>query len=95
MDEYHVTFAKSATRELRGLDPQIGRRVLAVVEKLSLNPRPPGCAKLTGSVNEWRIRTGDWRVIYTVDDAAGAVDIIAIAERIRSMLGGGSQADVL
>jgi mRNA interferase RelE/StbE len=74
MDEYRITFTKSATRELKRLDWQIGRRVLAVVEKLCRNPRPLGCLKLTGSINEWRIRTGDWRVIYTIDDLARVID---------------------
>jgi mRNA interferase RelE/StbE len=81
MHNLRVTFAKSATRELGHLDPPIARRILAAIERLAIDPRPPGCVKLTGSQNEWRIRAGDWRVIYTIDDAAAVVDIAAIRHR--------------
>jgi len=81
MSEYRITFARSAGRELDKLDPPIARRVLAVIEKLTQNPRPAGCVKLTGSQNDWRIRISDWRVIFTIDDAKRVVDISAIRHR--------------
>ena len=40
-----------------------------------------GCVKLTGSQNDWRIRIGDWRVIYSIIDKSGVVDIVAIRHR--------------
>ena len=61
MAEHRVTFARSAARELDRLDPPVTRRVLAAIERLDADPRPPGCVKLTGSVNGWRVRVGDWR----------------------------------
>ena len=81
MPEYRITFARSAGKELQKLDPPIARRIFKAIEKLAAYPRPTGCVKLTGSQNEWRIRIGDWRVIYTIDDAARAVDIAAIRHR--------------
>jgi mRNA interferase RelE/StbE len=48
MSEYRITFARSAGKELDKLDPPIARRVLKAIEKLSQNPRPAGCTKLTG-----------------------------------------------
>jgi mRNA interferase RelE/StbE len=55
--------------------------VLAAIERLAANPRPAGCTKLVGSENDWRIRVGDWRVLYTIDDKAEVVDIAAIRHR--------------
>jgi mRNA interferase RelE/StbE len=59
----------------------VARRVLAAIERLQTNPRPSGCVKLTGSRNDWRIRVGDWRVIYSIDDPTGRVDVSAIRHR--------------
>ena len=81
MPEYRITFARSAGRELNRLDPPIARRVLPAIEKLAEDARPAGCVKLTGSQNDWRIRVGNWRVIYTIGDNALAVDIVAIRHR--------------
>jgi len=81
MSEYRVTFARSAGKDLDRLDPPIARRVLSAIEKLAIAPRPPGCVKLAGSKSDWRIRIGDWRVIYIIDDAAAVVDIVAVRHR--------------
>ena len=81
MADYRVTLARSARRELERLDPPVARRVLAAIENLKAVPRPSGCVKLTGSRNDWRIRVGDWRVIYTIADGTGIVDIAAIRHR--------------
>jgi mRNA interferase RelE/StbE len=76
--DYRLTFARSARQELERLDPPISRRVLAAIEKLQ---KPSGCIKLTGSRNDWRIRIGDWRVIYSVLDTDKVVDVVAIRHR--------------
>jgi mRNA interferase RelE/StbE len=47
-------------------------------------PRPSGCRKLIGSQNRWRVRVGDYRVIYTVDDAGRVVEIIAVRHRSKA-----------
>jgi mRNA interferase RelE/StbE len=51
------------------------------LENLIANPRPKGCKKLKGGENEWRIRVGNYRIIYMIDDSAGAVDVTRIAHR--------------
>jgi len=51
------------------------------LEGLATGPRPHGCKKLKGGANEWRIRIGDYRVIYEIDDAAKTVDVTRIAHR--------------
>ncbi|MFB3132521.1 MAG: type II toxin-antitoxin system RelE/ParE family toxin, partial [Rhodothermales bacterium] len=66
MHEYILTFARSARRELERLDTTVIARVLPRIEALVDEPRPSGCRKLRGSKNLWRIRIGDYRVIYEV-----------------------------
>ena len=79
MARYAVEFRRSAQKDLGRLAPVVQRRVLGAAESLAVDPRPPGCRKLHGSGNAFRIRVGDYRVVYTVDDA---VLIVAI-ERVR------------
>ena len=81
MPEYSILFARSARKELQALDPTVANRVIRRIESLAATPRPPGCKKLEGSDNLWRIRIGDWRVIYSVDDRKRVVDISAVRHR--------------
>ncbi|HEX9989959.1 MAG TPA: type II toxin-antitoxin system RelE/ParE family toxin [Chloroflexia bacterium] len=79
--EYSITFARSAQRELEGLPASVIRRVFPQIEGLAHTPRPAKCRKIAGAANLWRIRVGDYRVIYEVADEAHTVDIIAIRHR--------------
>ena len=79
--EYKVVFARSARRELEGLDAGMARRIIARVETLTTNPRPRGCVKLQGAADLWRIRVGDYRVVYAIDDNARLVDIRIVRHR--------------
>jgi mRNA interferase RelE/StbE len=79
MARYAVEFRRSAEKDLRRLDPLVQRRVLRAAGNLATNPRPDGCRKLQGSENAFRIRVGDYRIVYTVDDAV----LIVAVERIR------------
>ena len=81
MAKYKIEFARSARKELLALDPTMANRVVAQIEALADNPRPLGCKKLKGSGQLWRIRCGDWRVVYAIDDAATSVDISALRNR--------------
>ena len=69
MASYDVELTSSAERELKMLSGQLIARMVPRLESLASNPRPPGCKKLRGGDNEWRIRVGDYRVVYTIDDA--------------------------
>ena len=53
---------------------RIDRKILALAE----NPRPVGCRKLKGYKDQWRIRAGDWRALYIIDDAAKLVTSLAL-----------------
>ena len=80
MAKYHVAFASSAEKELKDFPRQLIARLVRRLENLSSNPRPSGCKKLSGGDGEWRIRVGDYRVVYTIDDGklldTGGVAII-------------------
>jgi mRNA interferase RelE/StbE len=79
--EYTVVFARSARRELERLEAGVARRIISRVEALAEDPRPHGCVKLQGAADLWRIRVGDYRVIYSLDDDARLVDIRVVRHR--------------
>ena len=81
MSEYAITFARSARKELEALSRPFVARVLSRIEALGRDPRPSGCRKLVGQGNLWRIRVGDYRVIYEIDDGQQTVDVSAIRHR--------------
>ena len=78
---YRVSFTTSATRQLRKLDPQARRRVQAAIELLSVDPRPPAATQLVGGGGEWRVRTGDYRIVYEITDEELLVLVLALGHR--------------
>ncbi len=81
MPQYLVEFRRSAEKDLRRLNPSIQIRILRSIEALASNPRPGGCHKLVDSKNAYRVRVGDYRVIYTISDAVLIVAIESIRHR--------------
>ncbi|SPF33027.1 Toxin RelE [Candidatus Sulfopaludibacter sp. SbA4] len=81
MAKYHVAFLSSAEKELKKLPAQLIARIVPHLENLASNPRPSGCKKLRGGDGEWRIRVGDWRVVYTIDDGKSLVEVTRIRHR--------------
>lgn len=81
MVEYSIAFARSARKELEKLPTSTAQRIIEHVEVLLINPRPTRSVKLQGNRNLWRIRVGDYRVIYSVDDAARIIDISTVRHR--------------
>jgi len=65
---YRVALAPAAARQLRKCDPQVRRRLQAAIDLLAEEPRPPAATRLVGGSGEWRVRTGDWRIIYEIND---------------------------
>lgn len=80
-NSYRVALAASAEKELDALPSKVIARILSRLESLASSPRPPGCKKLKGGDNEWRIRAGDYRVVYEIDNTAKTVDVTRIAHR--------------
>jgi mRNA interferase RelE/StbE len=56
-------------------------RVWARIQALAAQPRPPGCRKVQGEEDVWRIRVGDFRVLYEIKDATRIIDIVAVRHR--------------
>ena len=81
---YEVNLARSAKKEVKLLDGVIGVRVIHAFRSLTNDPRPPGCRKLVGATNRWRIRVGDYRILYTIDDSAHLVEIVAVRHRSKA-----------
>jgi len=78
---YRVGIKRSARKELAALPVGIRRRVDAALLALADEPRPPGTHKLAGSKDLWRIRVGDYRVVYTVRDELLLVLVVKVAHR--------------
>ena len=81
MAKYAVEIKPHARKELDRLPGKLIGRIVPRLETLASNPRPPGCKKLKGGENEWRIRIGDHRVVYTIDDERFVVDVTRIRHR--------------
>ena len=81
MASYDVALTSGAERELKKLSGQLMARIIPRLENLASNPRPSGCKKLRGGDDEWRIRVGDYRVVYTIDDAKLLVEVTRIRHR--------------
>ena len=81
MDKYSLEIKQSAQKELDSLEDSVFKRIDRKILALAVNPRPPGCKKLRGYRDQWRVRVGDWRVVYFIDDAAKLVTITRVAHR--------------
>lgn len=78
---YRVEIASAAVRQLRKLDRTAQCRVQAAIELLAVEPRPSGAKKLVGGDGEWRVRTGDYRVVYEIHDNVLLVLVVAVGHR--------------
>lgn len=77
---YAVQILPVAARAIRKLPPEAKRRVQAMIELLEENPRPPAAKKLTVRP-EWRVRSGDYRLLYRIEDAVLTVIIVDAGHR--------------
>jgi mRNA interferase RelE/StbE len=81
MDSYKIEWKASAARELRKLDRTVIPRIRDAVKGLESDPFPRGCCKLTGSECTYRIRVGDYRVVYEVLQGRLIVEIVRVRHR--------------
>jgi mRNA interferase RelE/StbE len=77
---YKVLIKRSAVKELDELPPKVRRRIADKIEALGTTPRPPGVEKLSGQ-EKYRIRQGDYRIVYAIDDDAQTATLFRIAHR--------------
>jgi mRNA interferase RelE/StbE len=77
---YRIELRPAAARALRKLDPQVRRRVQGAIAMLAQDPRPPGARALQGRPGH-RVRVGDYRIIYTVEDDVLLVVVVRLGHR--------------
>lgn len=78
---YRVIFKPSTSKAIASLPADVRRRVVAKAESLAADPRPNGCTKLVGFDETYRVRVGDYRVVYEVRDAVVTVLVVRVAHR--------------
>ena len=78
---YEIVFRKSALKQLRQLPKAIISRLTSLVDTLADDPRPANCKKLKGVADTYRVRSGDYRVLYTVNDSIVTVEIVKVGIR--------------
>ncbi len=78
---YKISILKRAEKDIKKLDRSNKNRVVKAIMDLAEESRPIGCRKILSEKGVWRIRIGDWRVGYTIDDNLLEVTIIRIASR--------------
>ena len=81
MPVYEVLLSRAARKQLNILPVFIQNKIIEDITDLSFNPRPVACKKLKGYKNAWRIRAGDYRIIYEIEDQVLRVLVIAIGHR--------------
>ena len=82
MTPYRLDYEPKARRQLRAIKD---RRLLVALEReitaLADDPRPPGCLKMVGHKDHWRVRVGDWRIVYRIEDGRLVVVVVRVAVR--------------
>lgn len=78
---YSISYASSVAKALRKLDRATARRLLQAIGKLAEEPRPSGCVQLKGGDGEFRIRVGDYRVVYDIEDEQLVVLVLRVGHR--------------
>ena len=82
MAEYRLLIKPSAAKEIDAIDIKRERqRIVRRIQSLASEPRPPGCEKLAGPSSLFRVRQGQYRVLYSVDDARHTIEIIKVGHR--------------
>ena len=80
MASYSLSIKLSAAKELEAVPLKDRRRIVARIQKLAAHPRPQGCEKLSGE-EKYRVRQGNYRVLYTINDEGRAVIVVKVGDR--------------
>ncbi len=78
---YTVRVSPHAQRSVNGLFGKVRAMVEKAIDHLADDPRPPGCLKMKGRANQWRVRAGEYRIVYTIDDTNRLVRVIEVGHR--------------
>jgi mRNA interferase RelE/StbE len=77
----NIDFHPDVFKQLQQLPRPVFTAALKAIVALAGEPRPAGCVKLAGSTNDWRVRIGEYRIVYEIDDKAGRVTVFSVAHR--------------
>jgi mRNA interferase RelE/StbE len=80
VESYRIEVKRTAAKEIGDLPKADCRRVIAKIQLLARDPRPHGCEKLSGA-EKYRVRQGDYRILYQIDDSANSVTVVKIGHR--------------
>ena len=78
---YKIRLESSVEKDIKRLFAKDFHHIISHIKDLAENPRPHGCRKLTGFKNDWRIRIGDYRVIYEINNEEKSVNVIKVKLR--------------
>jgi mRNA interferase RelE/StbE len=78
---HEVYLEHAAEKDLKKLSGETFQRIIFHIKSLAETPRPSGCRKITGTKNDWRIRVGDYRIIYEVDDNVRVLKVMRVGDR--------------
>jgi mRNA interferase RelE/StbE len=81
MDTYKIEWKRSATKELEKLPRPMISKIVSAVDNLSSNPFPQGVRKLVGTEDTYRIRIGDYRVLYNIIENRLIIEIVRVRHR--------------
>jgi len=81
MDLFKIDLKRSFEQDIKKIDKQFIAKIVEIVESLSSNPFPPQSKKLKGSVSSYRLRIGDYRVIYKIETTTKLVEVFYVRHR--------------
>ena len=82
MARYSVRLKTSAAKEIEAIEPKkVRRQIVERIGQLADDPRPPGCEKLSGRLDRYRVRQGVYRIVYSIEDRALVVYIVKVGHR--------------
>ncbi len=81
MNRYLLSWKKSAQKELRKLPKATVIKLVALAESLVNDPHPEGCRKLSGTEHTYRVRSGDYRIVYQVDNGQLIIEVVKVGHR--------------
>lgn len=78
---YELLIERHAEKDLKKLSSQLFSQIMAKIRALAMNPHPQGSRKISGSAKDWRLRVGNYRILYEVDNRANTVTIMRVKHR--------------
>ena len=78
---YRVEVSRPAARQIEALDRATQARIIRRLEALEVDPRPPAAKKLKGEHGTWRVRVGDYRIVYTIEDNRLLILVVKVGHR--------------